>query len=69
MIEIAQGKESNVALMEKEKEEELKRQLGDEYCPERDDNIHCRCWYDGDGCCACNASPMTAKEKQEQGME
>ena len=55
--------------MEKEKEEELKRQLGDEYCSERDDNIHCRCWYDGDGCCACNASPMTAKEKQEQGME
>ena len=22
-------------------------------CPEREDGIHCNCWYDGQPCCSC----------------
>jgi hypothetical protein len=36
----------------------------DEYCPVGHDgdpaqNMHCTCWYDGDGCCRCKAPAMT----------
>ena len=46
----------------------------DEFCPvgKEDDvapNMHCRCWYDGDGCCRCHARAMTNEERREQGME
>ena len=26
-----------------------------EYCPVREDQQHCHCWYDGYVCCACGA--------------
>jgi hypothetical protein len=53
----------------------------DEYCPIGDSrhqdpltkdparNMHCRCWYDGDGCCRCLAPAMTHEQKVAQGME
>ena len=27
----------------------------DEYCPVREDQQHCNCWYDSAACCACGA--------------
>jgi len=40
----------------------------DGYCFVSDDETHCECWWDGDGCCLCDAPPMTEEEKREQGM-
>jgi len=37
--------------------------------PSEDGKWHCRCWYDGDGCCRCKAPAMTEEQKREQGME
>jgi len=39
------------------------------YCAVSDDAIHCPHWWDGDGCCLCDAPPMTEEEKKEQGMK
>lgn len=40
------------------------------FCPySPNDDSHCEHWQDGDACCWCKAPPMTAAEKQEQGME
>lgn len=41
----------------------------DERCASGQDGIHCRCWFDGDACCACGAPEMTAEAKREQGMD
>jgi hypothetical protein len=47
----------------------------DEFCPvgkpENDPapNMHCTCWYDGDGCCRCHAPGLTDEQKRKQGME
>jgi hypothetical protein len=46
----------------------------DEHCPvgHKSDpapNMHCTCWYDGDGCCRCNDPAMTEEQKRAQGME
>lgn len=52
----------------------------DEFCPIGDmhntelskdpaPNMHCSCWYDGDGCCRCKFPAMTTEEKIAQGME
>ena len=54
--------------------EEIEQQFGmDEACPvgslDEDGKWHCRCWYDGDGCCRCKAPAMTNEEKSAQGME
>lgn len=38
------------------------------FCSVSDDEIHCPHWWDGDGCCLCDAPPMTDEEKREQGM-
>lgn len=38
-------------------------------CLKRADGQHCDCWYDGDRCCACDASEMSHVEKVENGME
>jgi hypothetical protein len=38
-------------------------------CPNSDDKLHCRCWYDGDACCSCRAPAMTNAQRAEQGME
>jgi hypothetical protein len=27
-------------------------------CPRRQDQQHCNCWYDGEGCCACGAGSL-----------
>jgi hypothetical protein len=32
-------------------------------------NMHCSCWYDGDGCCRCKAPAMTVAQREAQGME
>lgn len=49
----------------------------DEFCPVGDpdgykgdpeSNMHCRCWYDGDGCCRCKAPGLTEEQMREQGM-
>lgn len=51
----------------------------DEYCPvgdtkhaddnkEPSPNMHCTCWYEGDGCCRCGAAAMTEQEKRDNGM-
>ena len=37
-------------------------------CPDRDDKLHCACWYDGDACCGCGAPAMTELQKLAQGM-
>lgn len=34
-----------------------------EYCPKRDDRIHCTCWWDGDKCCACGAREEVGPEE------
>jgi hypothetical protein len=26
-----------------------------DYCPNREDKIHCACWWDGYACCSCGA--------------
>lgn len=52
----------------------------DEHCPVGDSlhaddnkeparNMHCACWYDGDGCCRCKAPAMTDEQREAQGME
>ncbi len=48
--------------------EELDKDWSTQHCPPSDDEIHCRCWWNGDGCCICDAPPMTDEEKKEQGM-
>lgn len=46
----------------------------DEFCavgkPESDPapNMHCTCWYEGDGRCRCKAPGMTGEQKLAQGM-
>ena len=40
----------------------------DEYCPKREDNQHCNCWYDGGKCCGCGAPEMSNEQKVAQGM-
>lgn len=45
----------------------------DEFCPvgKEDDvapNLHCSCWYEGDGCCRCKTPAMTEDQMREQGM-
>lgn len=49
----------------------------DEHCPVGDPdgskgdpapNMHCTCWYDGDGCCRCKAVPLTEEQMRAQGM-
>ena len=51
----------------------------DEYCPIGDSlleesykdparNMHCTCWYEGDGCCRCKAPALTESQMREQGM-
>lgn len=42
--------------------------LDEEYCPRREDETHCECWWDGDACCSCGASGLTDVEKRENGM-
>lgn len=40
------------------------------YCPNRDDNIHCNCWWDGDKpCCACGSDypPPEEEHSLEEG--
>jgi hypothetical protein len=32
-------------------------------------NMHCTCWYDGDGCCRCKAPGLTREQRIEQGMD
>lgn len=27
-----------------------------EFCPKRDDQTHCNCWWDGKPCCACGSN-------------
>lgn len=44
-----------------------------EFCPVRTarhggEDSHCDCWWDGEACHACGATPMTEDQKREQGM-
>lgn len=52
----------------------------EQYCPVGDSllrdpskdparNMHCTCWYDGDGCCRCKAQALTAEQRKAQGMD
>lgn len=36
---------------------EINDQEWETECPNRNDNIHCDCWYDGEACCACEDTP------------
>lgn len=31
--------------------------LEEEFCPLREDEIHCDCWWDCGACCACGVPP------------
>lgn len=37
-------------------------------CPQRTDEMHCSCWYDGDECCACGEPEMTKESRDMLGM-
>ena len=34
-------------------------------CPNREDGIHCNCWYDGGRCCACGDDTKETDEHKE----
>jgi hypothetical protein len=39
-----------------------------QFCPKsKDGNGHCNCWWEGAGCCWCNAPRITYTEARELG--
>lgn len=38
-------------------------EAAEQTCPNREDDMHCIHWWDGEPCCACGAPAMTEDEK------
>jgi len=55
-------------VMKAHKQKIVPAAMDDEPCYKRTDQTHCRCWWDGDACCACGAPAMSEDQKMTQGM-